>query len=62
MLRLRDETHSPEERMQKKNPAQDNLITEAQQRLEEERQKLVVHKVRLPNGATFTRLKPATSS
>jgi hypothetical protein len=32
---------------------------EAQRILEEERQKLVLHKVRLPNGATFTRLKPA---
>jgi hypothetical protein len=47
--------------MQKKNPTPENVVLEAQQKLEEERQKLVVHKVKLPNGATFTRLKPATS-
>ena len=48
--------------MQKKSPEQ--IAAEEQQKLEErmkeERQKLVVQIVKLPNGATFTRLKPVT--
>ena len=38
------------------------VISEAQQKAEdEERQKLVVQKVKLPNGATFTRLRPVVT-
>ena len=42
------------------NPDQAQL--EQQRKLQEERQKLVVHVVKLPNGATFTRLKPVVAS
>ncbi len=42
-------------------PQQDQSA-EQQKQVEEERLKLVVHKVKLPNGATFTRLKSVTQS
>jgi hypothetical protein len=45
--------------MQSKKPTPEQVQLEWQRKLEEERQKLVVQKVKLPNGATFTRLKPA---
>lgn len=44
--------------MQSKKPTPEEAQLEWQQKLEEERQKLVVQKVKLSNGATFTRLKP----
>jgi hypothetical protein len=31
---------------------------EAAQKLQQEREKLIVQRLKLPNGATFTRLKP----
>jgi hypothetical protein len=42
-----------------KKPATDD---ETQKKLEEERQKLIVQTVKLPNGATYTRLKPVVNS
>jgi len=44
--------------MQSKKPTPEEAQLEGQRKLEEERQKLVVQIVKLPNGATFTRLKP----
>jgi hypothetical protein len=44
----------------KKSVPEPDAAAEWQRRLEEERQKLVVQKVKLPNGAVFTRLKPVT--
>jgi len=44
--------------MQKKKPVPEEVLTEARQKVEEDRQKLIVQIVKLPNGATFTRLKP----
>jgi hypothetical protein len=44
--------------MQRKSSVPDQLLLEVQQKFEEERQKLVAQIVKLPNGATFTRLKP----
>jgi hypothetical protein len=41
-------------------PEQDATI-EAQRQLEEERKKLVVQKIKLSNGATFTRLRPVVA-
>jgi hypothetical protein len=38
-----------------------DVVSEEQQKLEEERQKLVAQVVKLPNGARFTRLKPVTA-
>jgi len=48
--------------MRKKNPVPEHVVLEQRQRMEEERQKLVVQIVKLPNGATFTRLRPVTAS
>ncbi len=45
--------------MQKKKSVPEQVESEQRQKMEEERQRLVLHVVRLPNGATFTRLKPA---
>ena len=42
----------------KKNSVAEQVSSEERQRVEEERQKLIVQRVKLPNGATFTRLKP----
>ena len=44
--------------MQAKKPVPEHVILEARQKLEEERRKLVVQVVKLPNGGTFTKLKP----
>lgn len=44
--------------MEKKKPVPEEFVTELRQRAEEDRQKLIVQVVKLPNGATFTRLKP----
>jgi hypothetical protein len=41
--------------------AEKDVVSEEQQKLEEERQKLVAQIVKLPNGARFTRLKPMTA-
>jgi hypothetical protein len=46
--------------MQTKKP--ESEMEDAQRRLQEERQKLVVQKVKLPNGATFTRFRPVVST
>lgn len=46
----------------KKAVPQQDTMADLQRKLEEERQKLVVQKVRLPNGATFTRLKPVAAN
>jgi len=43
---------------QRKSFVPEDVVSEERQKLEEERQKLVVQIVKLPNGATFTRLKP----
>jgi hypothetical protein len=43
------------------NPVQENVVSEERQKLEAERQKLVVQIVKLPNGVRFTRLKPVTA-
>ena len=48
--------------MQKTNdPVPEGVVSEERERLEAERQKLVVQVVKLPNGARFTRLKPVTA-
>ena len=47
--------------MQTKKSVSETATADVQQRMAEERQKLVVQTVKLPNGATFTRLKPAIS-
>jgi hypothetical protein len=44
--------------MDKKKPIPEDVVAELRQRAEEDRQKLIVQIVKLPNGATFTRLKP----
>jgi ribosomal protein L22 len=44
--------------MQSKKPVPESIVAEGQRKAEEEREKLVVQTVKLPNGATFTRLKP----
>lgn len=44
--------------MQKKSTISEQFLEEERQRLEHERQELVVQTVKLPNGATFTRLRP----
>lgn len=44
--------------MQKNNSVTEDVLAEEKKKLEDERQKLVEHIVKLPNGATFTRLKP----
>ena len=46
--------------IQTKKPAAES--DEAQRRFEEERQKLVIQRVKLPNGATFTVFKPVVSN
>jgi len=44
--------------MQKKNnPVPEDVLARERQRLEEERQKLVLQLVKLPNGARFTRFE-----
>lgn len=48
--------------MRAKKAVPQDTMADLQRKLEEERQKLVVQKVRLPNGATFTRLKPVSAS
>jgi len=48
--------------MHKKNPVPEHLVLEQRQRMEEERRKLIVQIVKLPNGATFTKLRPATAN
>jgi hypothetical protein len=48
--------------MQKMNSVPEkDVVLEERQKLEAERQKLVVQIVKLPNGASFTRLKPVTA-
>lgn len=47
--------------MQSKKPISESDATEGQRKLQEERQKLIVQTIKLPNGATFTRLKPVTA-
>lgn len=47
--------------MYSKKSIPEEAQVDGQQKLQEERQKLVVHKVKLPNGAIFTRLKPAVA-
>jgi hypothetical protein len=44
--------------MQLKKSDPEAVAAEAQRKLEDERRKLVEQTVKLPNGATFTRLKP----
>ena len=44
--------------VQKKNSVAEQVSSEERRRVEEERQKLILQRVKLPNGATFTRLKP----
>jgi hypothetical protein len=44
--------------MANSNTVSEQALIEARQKFDEERQKLVVQIVKLPNGATFTRLKP----
>ncbi len=44
--------------MQKKETLTAQVALEQQQKAEEERQKLVLYRAKLPNGAVFTRLKP----
>jgi hypothetical protein len=44
-----------------KRNAQQELTEEQQKFQEQERQKLIVQRVKLPNGATFTRLKSVTA-
>ena len=43
------------------NSVPEDVVSEARQKLEAERQKLVVQVVKLPNGVKFTRLKPVTA-
>ena len=38
------------------------VASEQRLNFEEERRKLIVQRVKLPNGATFTRFKPVTES
>lgn len=49
--------------MQKANNSvpEEDVLSEERQRLEAERQKMIVQIVKLPNGARFTRLKPVTA-
>lgn len=48
--------------MQSKKSFPEPIISEElRQKLAEERQNLIVQTVKLPNGATFTRLKPVVS-
>jgi hypothetical protein len=47
--------------MQRKKADPEPVAPLAQQELEEQRRKLVVQTVKLPNGATFTRLKSAVT-
>jgi hypothetical protein len=44
--------------MQKRNSVPEQIQLEQRKKLEEERQKLVVQSVKLPNGVRFTLLKP----
>jgi hypothetical protein len=44
--------------MDKKKPVPEDIVTELRQKAEEDRRKLIVQSVKLPNGAIFTRLKP----
>jgi cobyric acid synthase len=48
--------------MQTKKSNEDSAASEAQRKFEEERKTLVVQVVKLPNGATFTRLKPVVTT
>jgi phosphoribosyl-dephospho-CoA transferase len=48
MVKAMEQTQNPSEQQQ----------AEQQQRLEQERSKLVVYTVKLPNGVKFTRLSP----
>jgi hypothetical protein len=48
--------------MESRKPVQEEQQAAWQRKLDEEREKLVVQKVTLPNGATFTRLKPVTAT
>lgn len=47
--------------MQNRITIQEEVASEQRQKFEEERRKLIVQRVKLPNGATFTRLKPVGS-
>jgi len=47
--------------MQSKKSVTEEAQLEGQRKLEEERQRLVVHRVKLNNGATFTKLKPVVT-
>jgi hypothetical protein len=47
--------------MQSKKSVQEESQVEGQRKLQEERQKLIVNKVKLPNGATFTILRPVVA-
>lgn len=44
--------------MQSKKSISQQPAADGQKTAEEERQKLVVQVIKLPNGATFTRLRP----
>lgn len=44
--------------MQNRNTVREDVASEQWQKFEEEQRKLVVQRVKLPNGATFTRLEP----
>jgi hypothetical protein len=49
--------------MQKSNNSvPEDVVSEERRKLEAERQKLVAQIVKLPNGASFTRLKPVTAA
>jgi hypothetical protein len=47
--------------MKTKKLSPEEIQLEGQRKLEEDRQKLIVQRVKLSNGATFTRLKPVTA-
>jgi hypothetical protein len=47
--------------MRSKKSSPEEMQFESQRKLEEERQNMVVQVVKLPNGVTFTRLKPVTA-
>lgn len=44
--------------LKSKKSVSETVVEESQRKFEEERRRLVAQVVKLPNGATFTRLKP----
>jgi hypothetical protein len=47
--------------MPNEKPISEQALEQARQKAAEERQKLVVQTVKLPNGATFTKLRPVAA-